>query len=93
MSMGSFAGLFPLPTVFLLTMLVFMDLALPCLVQRIIDQRIGRHNRGVVLRTELLMFGIFLLASSSFEFNYAKLSLLKKWLTFPGLLLTKATPP
>ncbi len=44
----------------LLTALVFMDLAIPRLVQRIIDQGIGGHDQGVVVRTALLMLGIAL---------------------------------
>ncbi|MDP2838934.1 MAG: ABC transporter permease, partial [Syntrophales bacterium] len=47
----------------LLTALVFMDLAIPRLVQRIIDQGIGRHDQGVVIRTALLMLGISLLST------------------------------
>jgi len=42
----------------LLTALVFMDLAIPRLVQRIIDQGIGRHDQQVVIQTALLMLGI-----------------------------------
>jgi ATP-binding cassette subfamily B protein len=38
--------------------LVLMDLAIPRLVQRIIDQGIQQHDRGVVIRTSLLMLGI-----------------------------------
>lgn len=44
----------------LLTALVFMDLAIPRLVQRIIDQGIARHDQGVVIRTSLVMLGISL---------------------------------
>ena len=47
----------------LLTALVFMDLAIPRLVQRIIDQGIGGHDQGVVVRTALLMLGISLLSA------------------------------
>ena len=47
----------------LLTALVFMDLAIPRLVQRIIDEGIGRHDQGVVIRTALLMLGISLLSA------------------------------
>jgi ATP-binding cassette subfamily B multidrug efflux pump len=47
----------------LLTALVFMDLAIPRLVQRIIDQGIGRNDQGVVIRTSLLMLGISLLST------------------------------
>ncbi|MCX6560605.1 MAG: ABC transporter ATP-binding protein [Candidatus Aminicenantes bacterium] len=41
-----------------LAALVVMDLAIPRLVQKIIDQGIARHDSGVVLRTALLMLGI-----------------------------------
>ncbi len=47
----------------LLTVLVFMELAIPRLVQRIIDQGIGRHDQQVVIRTALLMLGISLLSA------------------------------
>src|SRR5512133_4295819 len=47
----------------LLTALVFMDLAIPRLVQRIIDEGIGGHDRGVVVRTALLMLGISLISA------------------------------
>src|SRR4030042_1013119 len=47
----------------LLTTLVFMDLAIPRLVQRIIDQGIGQHDQQVVIRTALLMLGISLLST------------------------------
>src|SRR5665811_2061993 len=47
----------------LLTALVFMDLAIPRLVQRIIDQGIGRHDQGVVIQTALLMLGISLVST------------------------------
>jgi ATP-binding cassette subfamily B protein len=47
----------------LLTALVFMDLAIPRLVQRIIDQGIGGHDQGVVIRTSLMMLGISLLST------------------------------
>ena len=47
----------------LLTALVFMDLAIPRLVQRIIDQGIGRHDQQVVIGTALLMLGISLLST------------------------------
>ena len=42
----------------LLCSLVVMDLAIPRLIQRIIDQGIGAHDRGVVIQTALLMLGI-----------------------------------
>jgi len=47
----------------LLTALVFMDLAIPRLIQRIIDQGIGRHDQQVVIRTALLMLGISLVST------------------------------
>jgi ATP-binding cassette subfamily B multidrug efflux pump len=47
----------------LLTALVLMDLAIPRLVQRIIDQGIGQNDQGVVVRTALLMLGISLLSA------------------------------
>ena len=43
---------------FLLTSIVFMDLAIPRLIQRIIDQGIKQKNPAVVLHTALLMLGI-----------------------------------
>ena len=42
----------------LLTALVIMDLAIPRLIQRIIDQGIGQHDQRLVIRTALLMLGI-----------------------------------
>jgi ATP-binding cassette subfamily B multidrug efflux pump len=47
----------------LLTSLVFMDLAIPRLIQRIIDQGITKHNQMVVLQTSLLMIGISILST------------------------------
>ncbi len=47
----------------LLTALVIMELAIPRLVQRIIDQGIGQNDQGVVVRTALLMLGISLLSA------------------------------
>ena len=47
----------------LLTAVVIMELAIPRLVQRIIDQGIGGHDQGVVVRTALLMLGISLLSA------------------------------
>jgi ATP-binding cassette subfamily B multidrug efflux pump len=44
----------------LLTALVFMDLAIPRLIQRIIDQGIGQDNQRTVIRTALMMLGISL---------------------------------
>jgi ATP-binding cassette subfamily B multidrug efflux pump len=48
---------------FLLTSLVFLDLAIPRLIQRIIDQGITQNNRQVVLQTALLMIGISVLST------------------------------
>ncbi len=45
----------------LLTAVVFMDLAIPRLIQRIIDQGIGGHNQTVVIQTSLIMLGISVL--------------------------------
>jgi ATP-binding cassette subfamily B multidrug efflux pump len=42
----------------LLTSLVIMDLSIPRLIQRIIDQGIKQHSMSVVLRTAALMLGI-----------------------------------
>lgn len=42
----------------LLTSVVFMDLAIPRLIQRIIDQGIASSNPGVILQTTLIMLGI-----------------------------------
>jgi ATP-binding cassette subfamily B protein len=47
----------------LLTTLVFMDLSIPRLIQRIIDQGIQQHNQPVVIQTGLLMLGISLLST------------------------------
>lgn len=47
----------------LLTTLVFMDLAIPRLIQRIIDQGIAKHNQPVVIQTSLLMLGISVLST------------------------------
>jgi ATP-binding cassette subfamily B multidrug efflux pump len=44
----------------LLTALVFMDLAIPRLIQRIIDQGIGQNDQRTVIRTALSMLGISL---------------------------------
>jgi ATP-binding cassette subfamily B protein len=46
----------------LLTSLVFMDLAIPLLIERIIDQGITAKNMSVVLQTGALMVGISLLS-------------------------------
>jgi ATP-binding cassette subfamily B protein len=47
----------------LLTSLVFMDLAIPRLIERIIDQGITAKNQQVVLQTSLLMIGISILST------------------------------
>jgi len=47
----------------LLTSLVFMDLSIPRLVQRIIDQGISQHNQAVVIQTSLIMLGISMLST------------------------------
>lgn len=47
----------------LLTALVFLDLAIPRLIQRIIDQGIARNDQSVVLQTALLMIGISVLSA------------------------------
>jgi ATP-binding cassette subfamily B protein len=46
-----------------LTTLVFMDLSIPRLIQRIIDQGIGQHNQTVVLQTAAIMLGISVLSA------------------------------
>jgi ATP-binding cassette subfamily B protein len=48
----------------LLTTLVFMDLSIPRLVQRIIDQGINQQNQAVVIQTSLIMLGISLLSAT-----------------------------
>ncbi len=47
----------------LLTSLVFLDLSIPRLIQRIIDQGIQKQNQQVVVQTGLLMLGISLLST------------------------------
>ena len=47
----------------LLTTLVFLDLAIPRLIQRIIDQGIYRDDEAVVIETALLMVGISVLST------------------------------
>ncbi len=47
----------------LLTSLVFLDLAIPRLIQRIIDQGILKQNQSVVLQTAALMLGISALST------------------------------
>lgn len=52
-----------LAALLLLTSLVFLDLSLPRLIQRIIDQGILAHNQQVVLQTSLLMVAISVLST------------------------------
>jgi len=47
----------------LLTTLVFFDLSIPRLIQRVIDQGIAKHNQTVVIQTSLLMLGISMLST------------------------------
>jgi len=47
----------------LLTSLVFMDLSIPRLIERIIDQGINQHNQPVVIQTSLIMIGISILST------------------------------
>jgi ATP-binding cassette subfamily B protein len=47
----------------LLTSLVFLDLTIPRLIERIIDQGINAKNMNVVLQTAILMLGISLLSA------------------------------
>lgn len=47
----------------LLTSLVFLDLSIPRLIQRIIDQGIMAQNQQVVVQTALLMIGISLIST------------------------------
>jgi ATP-binding cassette subfamily B multidrug efflux pump len=42
----------------MLTALVAMDLAIPRLIQRIIDEGIAKRDRGIVVQTSLVMLGI-----------------------------------
>ncbi|MCL7454777.1 MAG: ABC transporter ATP-binding protein/permease [Anaerolineae bacterium] len=46
----------------LLTAIVFMDLAIPRLIQQIIDQGIAAQDQGVVIQTSLWMLGISILS-------------------------------
>ncbi len=48
---------------FLLTSVVIMELTIPRLIQRIIDQGITAQNRQVVLQTTLVMLGISILSA------------------------------
>jgi ATP-binding cassette subfamily B multidrug efflux pump len=47
----------------LLTTLVFMDLSIPRLIQRIIDQGILKNNQALVIQTAILMIGISILST------------------------------
>jgi len=47
----------------LLTAVVFMDLAIPRLIQRIIDQGINKGNTDVVIQTTLIMLGLSVLSA------------------------------
>ena len=47
----------------LLTSLVFLDLSIPRLIQRIIDQGITANNQQVVTQTALLMIGISIIST------------------------------
>jgi ATP-binding cassette subfamily B multidrug efflux pump len=47
----------------LLTIQVFLDLAIPRLIQRIIDQGIAQQDQRVVIQTSLVMIGISLLGA------------------------------
>lgn len=47
----------------LLTVLVFLDLAIPRLIQRIIDQGIALNDQTVVIQTSLVMIGISVLST------------------------------
>jgi ATP-binding cassette subfamily B protein len=47
----------------LLTLVVFIDLSIPRLIQRIIDQGIARHDTAVVLQTSALMLGLSVLGA------------------------------
>jgi ATP-binding cassette, subfamily B, multidrug efflux pump len=47
----------------LLTTLVVLDLSIPRLIQRIIDQGIEQQNQAVVIQTGLLMLGISLIST------------------------------
>ena len=47
----------------LLTALIFMELAIPRLIQRIIDEGIGQHDQRVVIQTAILMLGVSLVSA------------------------------
>jgi ATP-binding cassette subfamily B multidrug efflux pump len=48
----------------MLTSLVFLDLSIPRLIERIIDQGINQHNQAVVLQTSAIMLGISVLSAT-----------------------------
>jgi ATP-binding cassette subfamily B protein len=50
-------------SLFLLTAVVFMDLAIPRLIQRIIDQGINQKNQAVVVQTAVIMLIISLVST------------------------------
>lgn len=52
-----------LAALILLTSLVFLDLSIPRLIQRIIDQGITANNQQVVTQTALLMIGISIIST------------------------------
>ena len=52
-----------LGAILLLFGLVIFDLAIPRLIQRIIDSGVAKQDNGLVLRTSLLMFGISILSA------------------------------
>ena len=47
----------------LLSSLVFMDLSIPLLIERIINQGIEKHNQTVVIQTSLIMIGLSILST------------------------------
>jgi ATP-binding cassette, subfamily B, multidrug efflux pump len=47
----------------LLTTLVFMDLSIPRLIQRIVDQGIVKNNQPLVIQTAILMIGISIMST------------------------------
>jgi ATP-binding cassette subfamily B protein len=52
-----------LAALILLTSLVFMDLSIPRLIERIIDQGIAQHNQPLVIQTAILMLCISVLST------------------------------
>ena len=47
----------------LLSSLVIMDLSIPLLIERIINQGIEKHNQTVVIQTSLFMIGLSILST------------------------------